>query len=53
MISIKARGTEKGKWRIHITDEEWEVEGQDRLKGILEQLIAYKDDFGRINKALK
>lgn len=45
MISIKMHD---GKWRIIITDEEWEFEDIEVLNFILNELIANKDKYGRL-----
>ena len=35
-------------WRINIDNEEWEFEDINKLKEIIENILVFKDDYGRI-----
>lgn len=45
MITIKMHN---GKWRIIIGDEIWEFEDMIEMDKILNMLITFKDEYGRI-----
>ena len=48
MITIKMH---QGKWRIIIGDEVWEFSNKQSCIDCLEDLMEFKDKFGRINKS--
>jgi len=41
----------QGKWRIIIENEEWEFGNSEESKKMINQLLDYKDKYGRIKNA--
>lgn len=48
MITIKSRTN--GRFRIIITNEEWEVKNRKELDKMLKSLLDIKETFGKLNE---
>lgn len=38
------------KWRLQIGDEVWQFDNKEKMLSVLEVLVEYKDEYGRLGK---